>query len=100
MNRKIKIINTYRKTKRQQVFDILDRQGIITDRQARQIGIKTYNIYDYTMMWKRLRYDEEFFKDKKIVEKKHTHRNFLVRTKGQEHYFKVGSLFYNSIKEL
>lgn len=94
----MKIIDHHRKTKRQQIFDILDKQGTITDRQAKKVlGASYYNSYDYEMMWRRLRADEKFFKGKKIIKKVHENRKFLIKIKGENYYFRVGRLFFEKI---
>ena len=101
----MKIIN-YKKSKKEQVFEILDKQGYILDDQSAKIfgndGI--YKIHEYVRIWERLQRDREFFKDKEIVTKERGHRMHLVRIKHSEQkeldneFYKVGKEFWNEIK--
>ena len=92
-------IKQYKATKKQQVFDILDKQGYILDDQSAKIfGVaKMYNVGEYVRQWKRLQADRKFFKGKKIVEKKATRWKHLVRLDGQENYYYVGRNFFDEI---
>lgn len=93
-------IQNIKKTKYEQVAEILDKQGYITDSETVKIfGIEggLYNVHEHVRIWKKLRADKEFFADKKIVEKRKGHRCHLVRVEGQDSYYKVGKQFYNSI---
>lgn len=92
----------YVKTKREKIFELLDQCGYISDSQAVKIygnedGI--YKINEHIRIWKKLRSDENFFSDKKIIEKKKGYRSHLVRIQGQQEgqYYKVGKEFFNLI---
>ena len=89
-------------TKRQQIFDILDKHGYISDTQTVKIfgdegGI--WKIGDYVRIWRKLQSDRDFFADKKIIEKSKGYRCHTVRVEGQEdnQWYKVGKEFYDSI---
>ena len=90
----------YKKTKREQVFEILNKQKYIMDRETAKIfGDKLWRVNEHIRIWKKLREDKQFFADKKIVEKRKGHRCHLVRVEGQEEgsYYKVGKEFFNTI---
>lgn len=94
-------IKNYKKNKQEQIFEILDKQGYILDNQTLKIfgdenGL--YNVHEHIRIWKKLKSDEAFFKDKKIVEKKKGHRSHLIRLEGEEGYYKVGKEYFNSIE--
>lgn len=58
------------KTKRQQIFEILDQQGYILDDQTASIlgNDKIHNVYTHIASHKRLHRDIDFCKDKNIRE--------------------------------
>jgi len=89
------------KNKKQKVFEILNTQGYILDKQSAKIFGEAglYKIYEYIRMWNRLNKDREYFKDKKIVEKKKSYRCHMVRIEGQEDncFFKVGKDFFDEV---
>lgn len=97
----MKILNT-KLTKRQQVFEILDKKGYILDDQTSKIfgENKLWCVSEHIRIWKKLQTDRNFFKDVKIVEKKKGYRCHLVRTKNMKdgQYYKVGKEFYNEIE--
>lgn len=91
-----------KKTKFEQVSEILDKDGYISDSQLVKIwgnesGI--YKAFEHIRIHKKLQSDRQFFADKKIVEKVKGHRSHLVRVEGQPdgEYYKVGKEFYNEI---
>ena len=94
----MKILN-YKKTKGQQVFEMLDKFGYISDTQTAKIfgESQLYCVSEHMRIWKKLKSEQEFFADKKIIEKKKGYRSHLVRTEGQKEneYYKVGKEFYN-----
>lgn len=93
-------IQNIKKTKYEQVAEILDKQGYITDSETFKIyGNESdlYKVREHVRIWKKLQADKQFFADKKIVEKQKGHRCHLVRVEGQDSYYKVGKQFYNSI---
>jgi hypothetical protein len=101
----MKIIN-YKKSKKEQVFEILDKQGYILDKEVYKIfgEMGLYKIHEYLRIWKKLKADREFFKDKVIVAKEKGHRMHLVKIKHNEQkeldneFYKVGKEFWNEIK--
>ncbi len=92
-------IKNYKKTKQQQVFEILDKQGHILDDETAKIfgNDKIYRVSEYIRIWVRLQADREYFKDKKIVEKSKGHRCHLIKLDGEQHYYKVGKEYWNEI---
>jgi hypothetical protein len=94
----MRILNT-KKTKYEQVAEILDKQGYILDDQTAKIfgNDKIYAVSEHIRIWKKLKSDREFFALVKIVEKKKGYRSHLVRLEGQNHYYKVGKEFYNTV---
>lgn len=94
-------ITNYKQSKKEKVFEILDKQGYILDDQKAKIfgNSNIYKIYDYERIWKKLTSDRDYFKDLLIIEKKKGHRCHLVRTKDMNEgsYLKVGKEFYNEI---
>lgn len=94
----MKVMNV-KKGKQEQVFEILDKQGYILDNQTAKIfgGDKLYRVYEHIRIWEKLKQDREFFKDKKIYEKRKGHRCHLVRI-SSEHWYKVGKEFFNEVK--
>lgn len=98
-------ITNYKKSKKEQVFEILDKQGYILDDQSAKIfgNDKIYRVHEYIRIWARLKSDREFFKDKNIIEKKKGYRMHLVRIKHVEQveldseFYKVGNEFYNEV---
>lgn len=98
----MKILNI-KKTKYEQVAEILVREDYISDAQAFKIwGSEEgmYKVLEQMRIWKKLQADRNFFADKKIVEKTKGHRSHLVRIDGQEknQYYKVGKEFYKEVK--
>lgn len=90
------------KTKFQQVCEVLDREGYLSDTEAVKIWGNEEGIYkslEHVRIWKKLNADRDFFADKKIIEKKKGYRTHLVRTADQpkDQYYKVGKEFYNSL---
>jgi len=89
------------KGKREQVFEILDKQGYILDDQTCKIFGESglYRVHEHVRIWKRLKKDRDFFSQVQISEKKKAHRCHLVRiaTMPEGQYYKVGKEFYNSI---
>ena len=89
------------KTKREQVFEILDKQGYILDDQTAKIfgEEKLWCVHEHVRIWKKLKADKEFFADKKIIEKHKVYRAHLVRVEGQQEgsYYKVCKEFFNMI---
>ena len=72
----------------------------MSDSQSFKIfGENWYNASEYVRIWKRLRADQVFFADKKIIEKHKGHRCHMVRIEGQEDgsFYKVGKEFFASI---
>lgn len=99
MEKHIKI----KKTKYEQVAEILDKEGYISDTQTAKIwggeeGI--YNVSEHIRIWKKLQSDRSFFEDKKIIEKKKGYRCHLIRIEGLEdnQWYKVGKEFFKEIK--
>jgi len=95
----VKIINK-NKTKKQKIFEVLDKQGYILDEQTVDIfgdesGV--WKVWEYVRMWKRLNQDKNFFKAFVVIEKSRGHRSHLVRVQGQESWYKVGKEFYETI---
>lgn len=97
------MIKNIKKTKFEQIAEILDKEGYISDTQAFKIygdesGI--YKVKEHIRIWKKLKADKEFFADKKIIEKKKGYRSHLVRveTDPANSYYKVGKEFFNSIR--
>ena len=91
-------IQNYKKTKYEQVSEILDKQGYILDDQTAKIfgNDKIYAVSEHIRKWKKLQSDREFFKDKTIYEKQKGHRCHLVRI-SEECWYKVGKEFYNEV---
>jgi len=90
----------YKKTKQQQVFEILDKEGYISDTQTFKIfGEALWKVSEHIRIWKKLRADQNFFADKEIVEKQKGYRCHLVRVKEQEsgQFYKVGKEFFNTV---
>ena len=95
-------VTNIKKGKREQVFELLDKQGYILDQDLFKICPDENwlcNAQEHIRAWDKLKKDREFFKDKKIVEKKKGYRSHLVRLEGmkQDSYYKVGKEFYNEI---
>ena len=90
-------IEYYKKTKQQQVFELMDKQGYLLDPQTIKIfGLeKMSNVSEHIRIWKKLKADKEFFAGKNIIEKRKGRRCHLVRL--DKVYYKVGKEFYNSI---
>ena len=90
------------KTKQQQVFEILDKQGYILDDQSAKIfgEEKLYAVSEHIRIWRKLKSDQAFFADKKITEKKKGYRCHLVHVDNEPEnsYYKVGKEFFNSVK--
>ena len=89
-------------TKRQQIFDILDKQGYILDGQTVKIfgdesGI--WKIGEYVRQWRVFKRDKDFFEGKKIIEKTKFMRNYGVRTDDmpERRYHRVSKQFYDSV---
>lgn len=97
----MKIANI-KKTKREQVFEILDKQGYILDAQTVKIfgEERLWCVSEHIRIWKKLNADRAFFKDKKVIEKHKGHRCHLVRVEGQEKHkmYKVGKEFFNEVE--
>ena len=97
----LKIGNGFNKSKYEQIAEILNRQGYILDDQAAKIfgNDCIYKVLEHERIWKKFNQDKEWFKDKKIIEKKKGYRCHLVRTidMRKDSYIKVGKEFYNSI---
>lgn len=96
---KHKILNIT-KGKFQKVYELLDKQGYITDQQACEIwgdedGV--YKVEEHKRIWRKLNADRDFFKDKKIVEKKKGYRCHLVRLENMDSWYKVGKEFFSEI---
>jgi len=94
------IIKNYKKGKQERIFEILDKQGYILDQQTVDIfgdesGV--YKVLEHTRIWKKLKADREFFKDKKIVEKAKLHRLHSVRLENETMFYKVGKEFFNEV---
>jgi ribosomal protein S8 len=94
----------YKKSKYQQVAEIMEKGGYISDTQLTKIwgdesGISKAS--EHIRIWKKLKSDRDFFADKKILEKHKGHRSHLVRIEGQPEgqYYKVGRQFYESITQ-
>lgn len=90
------------KTKYEQVSEILDRDGYISDSQLFKIWGDESGIYkaqEHIRRWKKLQSDRGFFTDKTIIEKKKGHRCHLVRIENQkdDSWYKVGKDFYKEI---
>jgi len=94
-------IKEYKKTKYQQVAEILEKQGYINDDQSAKIfgDDKLYCVSEHIRKWKRLKKDQEYFADKKIVAKQKGHRCHLVRidTEPENSWYKVRKEFYETI---
>lgn len=91
-----------KKTKYQQIAEILENNGYISDTQTVKIygdesGI--YKVFEHIRKWKRLQKDRNFFADKKIIDKTKGRRCHLVRVGSLEEnqYYKVGKEFWNEI---
>jgi len=91
-----------KKTKYQQVSEILEKQGYISDTQAVKIWGDESAIYktsEHIRKWKKLQSDRNFFEGKKIIEKEKSYRCHRVKVEGMAHncFYKVGKEFYNEI---
>lgn len=88
------------KTKRQQVFEILDKKGFILDDEAVKIlgNENLCNISEYVRMWKAYTRDVEYFENKEIVEKHKSYRKHLVRLKGCDSWLAVSKQFFDTVK--
>jgi ribosomal protein S8 len=85
------------KTKREQVFEILDKQGYILDQQTFKIfGENWTTVSEYTRQWKCLHRDLDFIGDRKIIEKHKENRKHLVRLEGMTagSWYRVSKDFY------
>lgn len=85
--------------KSKQVYEILKKQGSITDRQLAKIwgGEPNFDTaVNYIQQAKRLLADQNFFADKKITEKKKQHRSHFVRAENQ--WYRVGKQFFDEIE--
>lgn len=90
-----------KKTKYEQVVELLERQGYILDEQTAKIfgHDKIYAVSEHKRIWHKLKSDREFFKDKKIYAKQKGHRCHLVKiTKDGEFWYKVGKEFFNEVE--
>ena len=90
------------KTKREQIFEILNKQGYILDQETVNIygnesGI--WKVREHTRIWRKLRADQDFFKGKKIIAKMRGHRCHMVHVdpEPENSWYKVGKEFYDSI---
>lgn len=96
----MEILNT-KKTKYEQVAEILDKQGYILDDQTAKIfgNDRIYCVSEHVRKWKKLQSDRNIFSTKKIVEKKKGYRCHLVRTEDMaiNSYFRVGKEFWNEV---
>lgn len=95
-------IENITKTKYQQIAEILDKDGYISDSQLFKIwGDETgmYKSQEHIRRYKKLQADRNFFADKKIIEKKKGYRCHLVHIDGEpkNSYYKVGKQFYDSV---
>lgn len=95
-------IKNYKKGKYEQVAEILEKEGYLSDSNAFKIWGDESGIYkalEHIRIWRKFKQDQNYFADKKIIEKKKGHRCHLVRTSemldGQ--FYKVGKEFFNSI---
>lgn len=94
------MILNIKNSKKNQVFEILEKQGYILDNQSAKIfgeeGL--YKVHDYVRMYRRLEKDKQFFAGKNIVEIRKGHRCHLARTDDMKEgtYYKVGKDFYCS----
>lgn len=90
------VIKNIRKSKKDQVFEILDEQGYILDDQSVKIfgNEGLYKVYEYIRMWNALQSSEEFFKDKKILSVRKGHRCHLVEVE-PEKFYKCSKQFYD-----
>lgn len=96
-------VKNYKKTKREQVFEILDSTGgNITDTQTAKIfgEEKLYCISEHKRIWKRLNSDRNFFSDKEIVNKHKAHRKHLVQVKDTDYWYAVCKEYFNEIDNL
>jgi hypothetical protein len=92
-----------KKTKYEQITEIMDKDGYVSDTQLAKIWGNETGIYkasEHIRKYKKLKRDREFFSDKNIIEKKKGHRSHLVRTDdiGDNQFYKVGKEFFNEIK--
>ncbi len=95
-------IKDTKKTKFEQVGEILEKEGYLSDSQAYKIWGNEEGMYkslEHIRIWRKLQHDRDYFKNDKIVEKKKGHRCHLVRIEGmgKDSYYKVGKEFYNEI---
>ena len=92
-----------KKTKYQQIAEIIEKEGYLSDSQAFKIYGDESGIYkslEYLRKWKRLQSDKAFFGDKKIIAKRKGYRSHLIQIKGMKEgaWYKVGKEFYDTIK--
>lgn len=97
----MKLINI-KKGKREQVFEILDKNGWISDDETVKIFTEEglWKVSEHIRIWKKLNADRDFFSGKNIIEKRKGHRCHLVKTDemADGQYYKVGKEFFNEIK--
>ena len=91
-----------KKTKREQIFEILDKQGYILDPQVFDIYRDESGLWksrEHARIWRKLRADQNFFKGKKIIAKMKGHRCHMVHVdpEPENSWYKVGKEFYNSL---
>ena len=98
--RQEKLLNV-KKGKRELVFDILNKQGYILDKQTCEIFGESglWKVGEHVRIWKKLKEDTSFFEGKKVLEKRKGYRCHLIRTDGMEEgkWYRVGKEYYNSI---
>lgn len=95
----MKVLRT-KPSKYEQVAEILEKQGYILDDQSAKIfgNDKLYRVNEHVRIWKKLQSDREFFRDKKIYDKKKGHRCHLVKiSKENDFWYKVGKEFYREL---
>jgi len=93
-----------KKTIKQKIFEWLDTHEYLadTDLQDKIYGDRPINLstsLGYERAWQRLQYDRKFFKHRKIIDKKHFNRSYIVKTKDSgDAWYKVGKEFYEEIQ--
>jgi ribosomal protein S8 len=100
----MKVLNL-KKTKYEQVAEILDKEGYLSDTNAFKIWGSEEGIYkqsEHVRIWRKLQQDRNSFSDRKVVELKKGHRSHLVRFEGmgENQYYKIGKEYFKELRNL
>lgn len=88
---------SYIKTKQEQVWEILDKQGYILDNQSAKIfgEYKLYCVSEHIRKWKKYQADKKFMANQKVLGLEKGYRCHVVKT--ENGYYKIGKEYWNEL---